>query len=138
MTFYSRPLIWTVTYLSKHLFLRNHCLMEYSLYLLSSSTSSPMSSDHHQQHLVWCDIPQADLCFVYFGVAVLHRFYCIVDLRCFGWFYMQLVCYVQLAQTEASSTTRVLSSAHCTGVRLYALRIKIGTRTTSAREHSRC
>ena len=39
---------------------------------------------------------------------------------------------------EASSITRVLSSAHCTDSRLYTLRIKIGTRTTSAREHSRC
>ena len=42
-----------------------------------------------------------------------------------------------LARSEASSTMRALSSAHCTDVRLYTLRIKIGTRTTSAREHSR-
>ena len=41
-------------------------------------------------------------------------------------------------EPESSSTTRVLSSAHCTGVRLYTLRIKIGTRTTSSHEHSRC
>ena len=32
----------------------------------------------------------------------------------------------------------VLSSAHCTDVRLYTLRIKVGTRTTSARELSHC
>ena len=41
-------------------------------------------------------------------------------------------------KSEASSTTRVLSSAHCTDARLNTLRIKIGTRTTSAREHSCC
>ena len=40
--------------------------------------------------------------------------------------------------TEASSTTRVLSSARCTDARLYTLRIKIGTRITSARKHSPC
>ena len=39
---------------------------------------------------------------------------------------------------EASSTTRVLSSASYTDARLYTLQIKIGNRTTSAREHSRC
>ena len=44
------------------------------------------------------------------------------------------VCSKGSQSPEASSTTRVLSSTHCTDVRLYTLRIKIGTRTTNARE----
>ena len=35
---------------------------------------------------------------------------------------------------EASSTMREVSGARCTDARLYTLRIKVGTRTTSARE----
>ena len=41
-------------------------------------------------------------------------------------------------KSEASSTIRALSSACCSYERLYTLRIKIGTRTTSAHEHSHC
>ena len=51
---------------------------------------------------------------------------------------LQLSLSGQYDIAEASSTTRVLSSAHCTDARLYTLRIKIGTRTTRAREHSPC
>ena len=39
---------------------------------------------------------------------------------------------------EASSTMRVLAGAHCTDATLYTFLVKIGTRTTSAREHSCC
>ena len=38
----------------------------------------------------------------------------------------------------ASSTMRVLLSARCTGVRLYTLRIKIGTNQGALGEHSHC
>ena len=38
----------------------------------------------------------------------------------------------------ASSTMRALLGARCTDARLYTLRIKIGTRTTSARERLHC
>ena len=41
-------------------------------------------------------------------------------------------------RAEARSTMRALSGAHSTDVRLNTLRIKIGTRTTSARERSHC
>ena len=37
---------------------------------------------------------------------------------------------------EAKSTMRALSGARCIDARLYTLRIKIGTRTMSARERS--
>ena len=48
-------------------------------------------------------------------------------------------CEIILSRTpEASSIMRALSSVRCTDVRLYTLRIKIGTRTTSARELSHC
>ena len=40
--------------------------------------------------------------------------------------------------TEASSTMRALSSARCTGVRLYTLRIKIGTNQRALGELSHC
>ena len=43
-----------------------------------------------------------------------------------------------IGKTEANSTMRALSGARCTDARLYTLRIKIGTRTTSARKGSYC
>ena len=46
--------------------------------------------------------------------------------------------YGKIGKPEASSTMRALSGARRTDARLYTLRIKIGTRTTSARERSHC
>ena len=43
-----------------------------------------------------------------------------------------------IALPEASSTMRALSSARCTGVRLYILRIKIGTNQRALGELSHC
>ena len=39
---------------------------------------------------------------------------------------------------EARSTMRALSGARCTDTMLYTLRIRIGTRTTSASERLHC
>ena len=44
----------------------------------------------------------------------------------------------KMRHPEASSTMPVLVGAHHTDARLYTFGVKIGTRTTSAREHSRC
>ena len=43
-----------------------------------------------------------------------------------------------LPTSEASSTMRALSSARCTDVRLYTLRIKIDTNQRALGELSRC
>ena len=45
---------------------------------------------------------------------------------------------LNLNTPEASSTMRALSSARCTGVRLYTLRIEIGTNQRALGELSHC
>ena len=50
----------------------------------------------------------------------------------------QVQAVVCARSTEASLTMRVLSSARCTGVRLFTLRIKIGTNQRALGELSHC
>ena len=58
----------------------------------------------------------------------------------FMWYFTGNTFIVQsIPQTsEPSSTMRALSSARCTGVRLYTLRIKIGTDQRALGELSHC
>ena len=54
------------------------------------------------------------------------------------WFLRLLSRCVDVFTPEASSTMRALSSARCTGVKLYTLRIKIGTNQRALGELSHC